>query len=739
MTYTFKLARRLARFRTGMLLGIVFTSACAGTDSAVGPESGSNPLNPTSLDVFPDSATIDVSGEMQFAAQTVTDSEGMAAASSQRGRWRRIVRVDLNPDSVAVAAGTARNFAVSGQTAYGSVVTPFVRWTATGGTVDTAGKYIAGTVPGRFRVIAAATNDVADTATVVITSPGQTIERVELSPASVSLPLGGSKQFVTVGKANDGAIVAVSPQYTATGGIISSEGVYQAGRTAGTFRVIATDTTSNLADTSAVIVEALTATLQAVVLSPATASLAVGGTQRFTATGRMSDGSTRSVTVTWSASGGTISSEGDYAAGSAAETYRVVGTQTGGTLADTATVTITAPSPTLQALVLTPPSVTLQSGATQRFAVSGLMSDGSTTTVNATYSATGGTITSAGVYTAGASAGSFRVIATQQDGTKADTSSVTVTVNTPPPPSGSCGRTVNVNTLSAFSSALAGALPGDCILLAPGTYSATTSLRITKSGTASAPITIQGGGSSNTVIDLRQQEMTFEKASYVKLRKMRITGFPQRGLWLRDSHYNTLDSLEVDNTRNEAIAIKNLSKFNVIKNSWIHNTGVVNPQWGEGVYVGGSAEAGYPQDAGVTDNQVIGNKIGPYVRAQAVDVSPGADRTLIQGNTIDGTGAVCCGVGYGSLIDVIASGVIVENNTISKGTPNAVRFLAPAGYTMTGSIARNNTIDLQNVHDFSGSSFGFNLTVNTNQPGRVSIKCSNRVINGSFSNVTCSP
>jgi hypothetical protein len=82
-----------------------------------------------------------------------------------------------------------------------------------------------------------------------------------------------------------------------------------------------------------------------VVLTPASIALLTRATQQFAASGRMSDGSTRAVMVTWSASGGTISSAGLYTAGLVAGIYPVIATQTGGTLADTAIITVTAPTP----------------------------------------------------------------------------------------------------------------------------------------------------------------------------------------------------------------------------------------------------------------------------------------------------------------------------------------------------------------------------------------------------------
>ncbi len=59
-------------------------------------------------------------------------------------------------------------------------------------------------------------------------------------------------------------------------------------------------------------------------------SLTTGDTQQFSAVGRMSDGSTAGVSVTWSATGGTMSGAGLYTAGSTAGTFRVIATQQGG-------------------------------------------------------------------------------------------------------------------------------------------------------------------------------------------------------------------------------------------------------------------------------------------------------------------------------------------------------------------------------------------------------------------------
>jgi hypothetical protein len=95
---------------------------------------------------------------------------------------------------------------------------------------------------------------------------------------------------------------------------------------------------------------------------------------------------------------------------------------------------VVGPAPTLTGVVLSPASAVLHTGGSQRFAAIAQLSDGATITAMVTYQVTGGSISSAGVYTAGQTAGTFQVIALQSGGTLADTAVVTVIAPTPPPP-----------------------------------------------------------------------------------------------------------------------------------------------------------------------------------------------------------------------------------------------------------------------------------------------------------------
>jgi hypothetical protein len=84
----------------------------------------------------------------------------------------------------------------------------------------------------------------------------------------------------------------------------------------------------------------------------------------------------------------------------------------------------------LTSLTMSPQSVSVAPGGTQQFSASALWSDGGTTVPALTWTATGGTITTGGLYTAGSATGTFRVIAAAAGGTPADTSVVTVQSST---------------------------------------------------------------------------------------------------------------------------------------------------------------------------------------------------------------------------------------------------------------------------------------------------------------------
>jgi hypothetical protein len=89
------------------------------------------------------------------------------------------------------------------------------------------------------------------------------------------------------------------------------------------------------------------------------------------------------------------------------------------------------PNPPAVAISISPTSASVAAGATKQF--SATVTGASNTSV--TWSASGGTITSSGLYTAGNTGGTFNVAATSMADT-AKSAQASVTVNGPPPPAG---------------------------------------------------------------------------------------------------------------------------------------------------------------------------------------------------------------------------------------------------------------------------------------------------------------
>lgn len=346
----------------------------------------------------------------------------------------RIVRIDASPDSFAASPGATQAMQVVAQLSDGSQQVVTGQWTATGGTITPSGTFTAGQAPGDFQAIVSVQDAngqlVTDSVRIRIAAPAATLTQLSVTPAQPTAIAGTAIQFAASGSWSDGSSVKPAVTWSASGGSVDAAGLYRAGTIAGHFSVTATAQQGGRAATSQVTIIGLR--LTALVLTPKSTTLQAGGSVQFAAATAWNDGLSHPSSLSYSTTGGTITSSGLYRAGGAVGSFLVIVTCTCGP-ADTAHVTVqgnAAPVPVLQQLILTPSAVSLAPGGTQQFTAAGTWSDGSTAMPAATYSVTGGTMTSDGRYTAGLTPGEFQVIAQQTGGTKADTSTVAINATT---------------------------------------------------------------------------------------------------------------------------------------------------------------------------------------------------------------------------------------------------------------------------------------------------------------------
>lgn len=170
------------------------------------------------------------------------------------------------------------------------------------------------------------------------------VAQLIVTPASATLEAGAALTFEVGAVHEDGTNSVPAVTWAATGGSITAAGLYTSGNAPGTYSVTASLVSGSLSRSAAVSVVAATSPIVSINVSPSTASLFTGESQQFSAVATRQDGSTLTANVTWTATGGGVSSGGLYTAGGGAGTYRVIATQQGGALADTSTVILTAPS-----------------------------------------------------------------------------------------------------------------------------------------------------------------------------------------------------------------------------------------------------------------------------------------------------------------------------------------------------------------------------------------------------------
>lgn len=321
----------------------------------------------------------------------------------------RITRVEISPKAnvtlpaAAVQRFSARAFWSDGQTRDAALV-----FEASDGTIDSTGSFTAPRRGGRVRVIAKTRDgQVADTADVGVSPP--TLSSLSITPQSAIIESGSRLQLTVAAVWSEGSDSVPEIDWSAPlGGVVSTEGQFAAPSQPGTYHVVAAHRGGTLRDTAFVTVSA--PTLTRLTISPETLTMYTGRQHQFSAVAEWSDGSNTLPALAWSRlGGGSVSSTGRYTAPSTAGTYRVVVQHSGGTLRDTAVVTVVAP--TVTAFRLTPETVRLQAGQSVQMSTSVTWSDGATRSVSVSYAATGGTVAN-GIYTAGQVAGTFMIIAT---------------------------------------------------------------------------------------------------------------------------------------------------------------------------------------------------------------------------------------------------------------------------------------------------------------------------------------
>jgi endoglucanase len=282
--------------------------------------------------------------------------------------------------------------------------------------------------------------------------------------------------------------------------------------------------------------------------------------------------------------------------------------------------------------------------------------------------------------------------------------------------------------VAALRTALIDADPGDCIVVASGTYAAPDSYTVNyatadrtvyyysqQSGTAGQPITIISADAEDKAV---LAGINTEESGYILwingsnwniVNLVLQTG--GKGLVLDEASDSVIDGVEVYEVGDEGIHLRSGTSDTVVKNCTVDGTGIEQPGFGEGIYIG-SDNGQWDKYEKACNNNTVEYCTLKNTAAEGVDVKEGTTNIIIHDCNIYGDG-ISGENNADSFIDLKGDAARVYNNTFYKeNNATVTRGVAiverPQGPTATNNWIYDNNFEMNNadglmVHAYAGS------------------------------------
>lgn len=285
---------------------------------------------------------------------------------------KTVRNLEIIPSANTAEAGSSLSFTVNAIHADGDKndVTQDAQCTSSDESVATvSGKGMIQAVAAGETTISCSYAGVSGGNVVITVTGGHTVSQLQITPGQVSAAAGTQVQFTALAYYHDGSREDVTSQTTWNTTDASTAEVDLNGMASAKASGVATVTGQfEGVNSNQATMTVTTATLSAIHLSPATASLVQGTQLQFTATGQFSDGSTQDVTsqVIWNSdntAAATISASG-LAEGVAAGTSGITASF-GGTTSAPVNLTVTAA--TVDSVQVTPANLSLAKGTSRAY------------------------------------------------------------------------------------------------------------------------------------------------------------------------------------------------------------------------------------------------------------------------------------------------------------------------------------------------------------------------------------
>jgi hypothetical protein len=274
-----------------------------------------------------------------------------------------------------------------------------------------------------------------------------------------------------------------------------------------------------------------------------------------------------------------------------------------------------------------------------------------------------------------------------------------------------------VSSADQLQVALAGARPGTAIHLADGVYPG--AFEISVAGTAEQPISLCG--SRDAVLDGGSPDagttLHLQSAAHWRLNGFTVQG-GKKGLMVDGSTGVVVDGLLIHRIGDEALHLRAASTDNVVRNTTIRDTGLREPEFGEGIYVG-SATSNWCRYSGCgpdrSDRNTVESNDIAATTAESVDIKEGTSGGVLRGNRFSGIGMS----ESDSWVDVKGSDWSITDNIGSRAPEDGFQV-----HVIGEGSGERNAFE-RNVADVGGDGYGINVT--KRDRGNV-VGCSNRSV-----------
>ncbi|NUM37286.1 MAG: Ig-like domain-containing protein [Candidatus Brocadiae bacterium] len=327
----------------------------------------------------------------------------------------KIVRLVVLPETIALSPGEIRRFQVKAYNAFNEEVLLGFRptWKVTGGSMTSDGIYKAGGAPGVYAIqVSDPGESIKAVASITIKGWIGGLAYLKIWPTEIRVNPFEEKRFFATGYDSSGNVVPVSPSWEARGGSIDKEGVYKAHSMPGTYFVKAS-TTEGVSCTARVIIEPFR--IEKIEIFPQNPVLDPFQIIKFQI--KAYDRNNAEVTSypTWTATGGTMHSDGTYQAGRVPGNYSIWASI--GRLSNSTPITIRPDINKVVRMEIMPQDISLVPGQKVLFSATLYNKSSQVVTTNAKiqWIPRGGIMDANGLYEAGSVPGKYLVEANFED------------------------------------------------------------------------------------------------------------------------------------------------------------------------------------------------------------------------------------------------------------------------------------------------------------------------------------